>query len=213
MDLTISEAATLLGRSPRQLRYLIRQGKLEARKKGTRWVIASDDLPLTEEQRANIKGRINDVRHHLEQAITPLEKGAEPSDKEKKETKQFSVTDFRAFQAGESIYRKMTESLSRDDETCRSLFEALCYLIQGCHAFHPKDKSAKFAAARESAAVSIAHLLLQCRAETEAIESNKKLAQRIEQELIPKLSRLIATHERRSRKTRFASFGSSFGQS
>ncbi len=50
MKLSLSEAARLLNQSERQVRYLIRQGKLRARKADGRWIIRREDLPLSEGQ-------------------------------------------------------------------------------------------------------------------------------------------------------------------
>ncbi len=47
MDLSLSEAARLLGQSDRQVRYLIQKGKIPAHKKGGRWIVRRDDLPLS----------------------------------------------------------------------------------------------------------------------------------------------------------------------
>ena len=44
MQLTLSEAAAVLGKSERQVRYLISQGKLGASKSAGRWVIDSGKL-------------------------------------------------------------------------------------------------------------------------------------------------------------------------
>jgi excisionase family DNA binding protein len=47
MNLSLSEAARLLGKSDRQVRYLITSGKLSARKVDGRWAIRREDLPLS----------------------------------------------------------------------------------------------------------------------------------------------------------------------
>ncbi|MEM7200457.1 MAG: helix-turn-helix domain-containing protein [Planctomycetota bacterium] len=57
VKLSLADAATILGRSPRQLRYMIRAGKIRAAKTGTRWQIESDDLPLTVGQRVALRER------------------------------------------------------------------------------------------------------------------------------------------------------------
>jgi hypothetical protein len=51
MQLSLADAAIALGRSQRQIRYLIQTGGLAARKEGGRWVIDSADLPLSAGQR------------------------------------------------------------------------------------------------------------------------------------------------------------------
>ncbi|MCB9763611.1 MAG: helix-turn-helix domain-containing protein [Alphaproteobacteria bacterium] len=51
MDLSLRQAADPLGKSPWQIRTLIQTGRLPAHKDGSRWVIRSEDLPLSEGQR------------------------------------------------------------------------------------------------------------------------------------------------------------------
>ncbi len=41
MKLSLAETATVLGKSQRQVRYMIQNGKLEAAKRGGRWQIES----------------------------------------------------------------------------------------------------------------------------------------------------------------------------
>lgn len=205
MNLTLKEVAALLGRSPRQLRYLVKIGKIIASKKNGCWHIESTDLPLSESQRERLHQRVNEARDIFDQALEPVDKAASSTPREKKEGKHYSVTDFKAFQDGESIYKEMTDSFGQKDVACRHLFDALCQITQGCHAFHPQDKCARFTSARESAALAVTTLLLEKPKES---GHRKGFAQRIEQELIPKIARLLATHERRSRSSRFSSFGS-----
>ncbi len=57
MFLTIRQASDTLGKSQRQIRYLIQQGELEAEKKEGRWRIDSRSLPLSEGQRAALQRR------------------------------------------------------------------------------------------------------------------------------------------------------------
>lgn len=47
MDLSLPEAAQLLGKSERQLRYLIREQRIQAKEQGTRWT-----LPISKAQLA-----------------------------------------------------------------------------------------------------------------------------------------------------------------
>ena len=111
-----------------------------------------------------------------------------------------------AFQAGEALYREVTAALGDDDPACRRLSAALALVARGCHSFHPADKVRRFTEAREEAATAVAELLLRGEA---GDEGRRSLARRIEEELIPKLSGLIAAHEKRGRRSRFDRFGSS----
>jgi len=48
MELNIREAAALTGRRARTLRGQVARGEIPARRKGSRWVLDSRALPLTE---------------------------------------------------------------------------------------------------------------------------------------------------------------------
>lgn len=51
MELTIREAAPLLGRSMRALRAKIARGELQATRRGRTWILTLEDLPLSSAQR------------------------------------------------------------------------------------------------------------------------------------------------------------------
>lgn len=48
----MSQAADEFGKTRRQIRYMIQEGRLAARKEGGRWVVDSEALPLEAPQRA-----------------------------------------------------------------------------------------------------------------------------------------------------------------
>jgi hypothetical protein len=56
MKLSLSEASTALGKSERQVRYLIKSGHLRAGKEENQWRIDSAVPPLTEPQRRARRG-------------------------------------------------------------------------------------------------------------------------------------------------------------
>ena len=201
MKLSISEAATVLGKSQRQVRYLISQKRLKAAKVGGRWRIESADLPLTETQREALTERLKKARLAFEKGLEPAAKAL----KGDKQRRQFSVRDLGAFQRGEEIYRQAIQSLGPDEPGCGHLLQALTLLTRGCHTFHPAEKASRFLEAREAAATAVAALLL---ASDPDDELRRDIAERIEQELIPKLTGLIAMHEKRSRRSRFDRFAS-----
>lgn len=197
MKLALSEAATLLGKSPRQVRYLIKTGRLEAEKDGGQWQIDSSALTLSDDQRQALEARSQAARE-------AFEKGLEPATKAAGEKAGYSVTDMTAFQAGQSIYTELRGLANSDEAAVRHLFTALASLTRGCHCFHPADKARRFTEARESAADAVTELLLHGDE-----EQRRDLARRVEQELIPKLAGLVASQEKRSRRHRFDRFGSS----
>ncbi len=232
MKLSIAEAAAVLGKSERQVRYQIKTGELRAAKEGQRWRIDGADLPLSAAERQALVERSQVARRAFEKGLEPVVKAALSSPagaaagKESgdpaaggrsgggaggEETKRaYSVRDLRAFQAGEAIYREARRDLGAEEPAVRQLFEALSLLSRGCHCYHPKDKAGRFTEARELAATAVAALLLH-EAEEDAVR--RGLAQRIEQEMIPKVAGLVASYEKRGRRGRFERFGSAAGRS
>ncbi len=215
MKLSIAEAATVLGRSQRQVRYLIQTGRLAAKKRQGRWSIDSADLPLSDAERQALVERSQVARDAFEQGLEPLVKAArtapeKPAGEAADAKRGYSVTDLRAFQAGAEIYRDVRRQLSPEDPAAGQLFEALALLTRGCHCYHPKEKASRFSEARELAATAVASLLLFG---DEQADGRSKLARRIEQELIPKVAGLVASYEKRSRHGRFDRFGSAASRS
>jgi excisionase family DNA binding protein len=213
MKLSIAETATLLGKSKRQVRYLIDQQRLPATKQGSRWRIDSAALPLDDAERQRLAERNELARRAFEKGLEPAVKAARPklegtSDGSKAADgepakRSYSVTDLLTFQSGESIYREMEKARGAEDRVCGTLFEALALVARGCHCYHPRDKASRFSEARELAATAVAELLL---GGGEGVR-NRVLAERIEQELIPKLAGLVAAYEKRGRQSRFEGFG------
>jgi hypothetical protein len=214
MDLSLADAATVLGRSPRQLRYLLRTGRIKARKIGTRWVISSADLPLTDAQRQGLAERAAAVRQAVDQALSPVDKAIRgtvliPEGPPAGKKKHYSVRDLEPFRQGEEVYRAIVAALGREDEAARHLFGALDRITRGCHAYEPRDKCRELSAARESIASAVTCLLIGAESED---PRRSEFADRLERDVIPRLSRLLAAHERRSRRHRFESFGSRFSR-
>lgn len=199
MKLSLPEVATILGKSERQVRYLIKQGTLSARKDKGRWMIDSEHLPLSDAQRQALASRVDSAREAFERGLAPAAKASDG-----KRTPGYSVRDLIAFQAGEAIFRELDAQLDPGDEARKDLLMAMTLLARGCHSFQPSTKATRYLDAREAAATAVVHLLLEGREHT---GQRHELGRRIEQELIPKIAKLVATHERRSHKARFDRFG------
>ena len=69
MDLSLKDAARLMGKSTRQVCYLLQQGRLKARKDGARWVIAREDLPLSDTQVARGLAEQSRLKEVIETAL------------------------------------------------------------------------------------------------------------------------------------------------
>jgi hypothetical protein len=200
MKLSLSEAATVLGKSERQIRYLIKRGEVRASKQDGKWSIQAEDLPLNDAQRAALGERVEAAREAFDKGLAPAEKAAAPQSRG-----AYSVTQLAAFEAGREIYRELVAGLGHEHVAAQELFRALAALARGCHAFQSSAKAARYVEAREAAATAAAHLWVL--PEAHALGS-AEFGRRIEQELIPKIARLVATHERRVDKARFDRFGS-----
>jgi excisionase family DNA binding protein len=69
MDLSIREAAALLGRSRRTVRAQAARGEIPAIKRKGHWFIPRHQLPLTETQRRSLQGKAEAVRQTVEAAL------------------------------------------------------------------------------------------------------------------------------------------------
>ncbi len=205
MNLSLNDAAVVLGKSQRQIRYLIKTGRLNAVKESGRWRIDSESLPLSDSQRAAFGARLETAREAMTTALEPTAKALDA----KGSKRRYSVTNLTTFQAGEQLYRALRAQLGPDDPSCRLVYEAMTLVTRGCHCFHAQDKIERFASARDSLASAVAELLLHSEEDQGA---RRKLAERLEQELVPKLAGLIASHEKKNRRSRFDQFGSSRSQ-
>lgn len=120
MKLSLADAAHLMGKTQRQVRYLIQQGRLKAGKANGRWQIDSEDLPLTAGQRQAAAARGEQLRHEVEQALAPATTASK-----KAGHVHFSVRRLRAFQAGEPLFRDLVACIGPEASATRCLRESL----------------------------------------------------------------------------------------
>lgn len=191
MNLSLPEVATLLGKSERQVRYMIKQGRLRANKHDGKWTIDEADLPLSAQQRKAMATRVDAARSSFERAVAPAEKVAGP-----RRGRVYSVTRLAAFQLGEALYRDIRRALGETAAT-ELLFSAVGEITHGCHSFQPEDKSRHFGAARRFASTALTHLLL---GGDEPCPQRRAFAERLESEFLPRISGLLAIVERRARR-------------
>ncbi len=207
MKLSISEVATVLGKSERQVRYLIRKGELRAVKEGKKWAVASDDLPLDEGRKARLGERLAAARRALEDGLEPAAKalasGTGTGGGKETKSEHYSVTRLTAFESGAEIYRQLVQELGDAAPARPYLIDALVEITRGCHRFHAEAKARSFGRARELTAAAVTHLLVAADDDGRC----RRLAGRLEQELIPKLSGLVAANEKGRRRSRFERFG------
>ncbi len=186
-ELTLTEAAQLLGKTPRQVRYMIKTGRLQASKDGERWRIRRDDLPLSERQTLARQAQAEDLRVSVEAALGPhLEpKGAK---------RGYSVSSMSAFGKGQSLYGEAREALGSDHPAVSALADSLVSISQGCHRYHDREKLEAYRAAREAAACATAFMLM------DGGEAIGGFARRLEEGVLPAICGLIRRSERRARR-------------
>lgn len=199
MQLSVAEAATVLGKTPRQIRYLIRQGHLQAKRQGKSWQIDSDSLPLGDAARQALAERLDTARKTVDAALAPVAKAlGAPAEA----AERYSVRKLLAFETGCRLYQELVSGSLRAEPAQQALFEGLVQLTQGCHAFRAEEKAGHFREARRQVATATAHLYL-C-----DDEHGADIAARLEQELIPKIGGLVAAQEKgRRTSSRFDRFG------
>lgn len=112
MNLSLNQAAERLGKTRRQIRYLIQQGKLPARKDGGRWVVDAADLPLSAAQQAAGARRDAELRDAADRALGPRRP-------------PWSLKDLKAIQLGAPIYQDCRARLGAEAEATQALRAAL----------------------------------------------------------------------------------------
>lgn len=183
MDLSLAEAARLLGKSDRQVRYLVKQEQLPARKVAGQWRIRREDLPLSPgQERAEAVKRERAARIALE-VLQP--------DGEEVSKRRFSVRELRTVRHGAPLYRSLRESLGPEHPAVTALGEALMLVACGCHTFHAREKVAFYGRAREELSRATMALLL------EDGEACLAAVEQLEEQLLPTLGGLIRNAERR----------------
>jgi len=186
MELTLREAGHLLGKTPRQLRYLIQNGRIAARKQGKHWLLERESLPLSEAQLRSRERKAHELRGVVEDALGPHL--APPG------RRRYSVQATAAFSVGRPIFAAARERLGDDHPAVEALRDALVAVTQGCHRFHHREKLEAYRDGREHASRAVALLLLDPGVEVEALTRD------VEEELLPALTGLIRRSERRARR-------------
>lgn len=138
--LSIEQAAARLGKSARQVRYMVKTGKLPARRDGARWVIESDTLPRSSGQEQAAERRSDRLRAAVEEA---LDLGGR--------RRRYSVRDLRAFQVGLPLLEAAALELGPEHAAGQALRSTLEHLARGCHRFQNADKATAYCAARDAA--------------------------------------------------------------
>lgn len=180
MQLTITQAAALLNKSPRQLRHMLKTGKVTATKVDGRWVFDDKALPLDEHQKQVRAVQVAELIENVDRVMAKIA----PAEV----AKSYSVWDLQVFRLLaaeiEPCRRQWSDSLQLS-----ALQRAIVALAQGCHRFRDTEKISAFREGRDFVAEAIG--LLYCEPDPLA----KEMAGRLEQKVLPGMSGLIRKYE------------------
>lgn len=179
MELSLTQAAQLLGKTRRQVEYLIQTGKLTAHKAGGRWRIAEADLPLSPGQREARARRGHGLRDAVDEV---LERTAPRA--------RYSMRDLKAFQEARALWVACMTEIEPTHPARGYLRTALEQLALGCHRYDRKDKAAAYNQARDAASLAACALLV------DGPDSAQSLVQGIENTLIPAIAGLMRRADR-----------------
>lgn len=173
MELTLDEAAARMGKSVRQIRYMMQEGRLRAVKRGGRWYVKAADLPQPAEQRERKQARL---RAAVEGALD-LDRAPGP--------RRYSLRDLRAFQIGLPLYNSAASLAGAQHPATLALERMLTHLARGCHRYDEASKLDAYRQARDEASLAACALLMR------PVERAAGLVDTIEQELMPALAGLL----------------------
>ncbi len=160
MKLSVREAATLLGRSPRTIRAQLARGDLPGKKHDGQWRIERRHLPLTEAQRSALQDKADSIRRTVEEALPS--RMARTSGQRSR-----SIADLDSFRRGAEVLaeiriaeiEELPESVRQ--RTVNLMADALLALAEGVQLFDRELKLEALNRARASLARSAATLLLE----------------------------------------------------
>ncbi len=182
MRLTLEQAAEQLGKSRRQIRYLINSGKLLASKDGHRWYVDSENLSRSPGQRQADRRKREQLAEVVDESL------ALPTERSRQ---RYSVRDLRAFQVCLSIYNDTGAAFGAEHEARHALRRVLEHLARGCHRYGNHNKAAEYSKARDVASDAACALAIE---DTQAAGG---LLDRVEQDLMAALAGLLRRMEGR----------------
>ena len=183
MQLSIQQTAELLGKTRRQVIYMIKQKQLPAQKVGGRWCVERADLGVDEAKQQRTKVRAGQFREAMEEALASASK-----------KQQYTMGDLYAVKIAIPIYRELLARGPEWESASTRLRECLDHLAVGCHRFNSREKSASYRSARDAASLAAMELLLRSE------DGNDALLQRIEGELMHAFAGILKRSESESSK-------------
>ncbi len=192
MELTITEAAHLLGRNTRQIRYMIKSGKLKAQKRAGKWSIDRDELPLSDEQASATTRKLEQAKVIVEEALgAPL---AVAEEEAMARRRRYAIAQQPAFRLALPAYREALTLLGGDHAAAVALRQALFLITEGWHEFQARHKIPILRQARQHLCQALTELLLIDDGNPETVA----LAETIELRILPSLGGMLRHAEKRS---------------
>lgn len=193
MHLTVAEAATVLGCSPRAVRARLSRGELKGVKQDGQWRIPRGDLPLSEDQHRALQARADTIRAMVEEVLPPQLA-------HRRGDQRRSFADLAAFRAGRSALAEL-RTLATAEAPMAGVMAAADHLERGLvllgRAWPVFDGGARLARldeARAEIGAAIAVLLLPNPASTSAAA---RCALALEEAVLPPLAGMCRAAERR----------------
>lgn len=155
MELSVTEAATWLSRSSRSVRASLKAGRLPGFKRGGRWVVPSQSLPLDETARRALHAKADHIRDAVESVL--------PSRGEvDRRRRRDSLADLKIMRAVHGLLdaaRSADDTRGRD-ELVDALGRAARCIARGHYDFDLDDKRDAFLAARRAVADAASALVI-----------------------------------------------------
>lgn len=182
MELTLKQAAAQLGKSVRQVRYMIQTGALPAKKSPSGWLVDSAALPASPMQSEAAARKQKALRAAVDDVLSaPDMPGA----------RRYSLRNLRAVQVALPIRSACEAAFGPSHTAAEALYQTIEHLIRGCHRFARGDKADAYRLARDEASRSACSLVI------EGSEPALKLLDQVEQDLLPAIAGLLRRQERR----------------
>jgi len=184
--LTVVEAAQLLGQSPRTVRGRLARGTLKGRKKGGRWVIPRDVLPLPESEHRRLQERAEAIRETVDAALPSRVSG---------NRKRRSVADEVSFRNALALRRELSASdHPAATAAARRVEQALEALGVALHEWGADARHAALTRARAEVSGAVVTLLLDASWPLE--DPIRSWVVTLEHEILPPIAGLFRRTER-----------------
>ncbi len=196
MELSIREAAAVLGKSERMVRHLAATGRIRARRDGGRWLIERDGLG------AAADAQRDQVEHVRERLNRTLDRASPAPAAGSAKRPFYSARDLDAHRAAAEVIGDLAKLAAAHTDAGAALAEPadrlrafLRALTDGCHQFHPPSKIERFVQARSLLAGAIADLV--CFNLVHAAPDVAPLADRLERDALGAMRGLLRRAEKR----------------